>query len=53
MSVRPQRPIPFPSEAEVERLLALPIPPPSSLTPLSSPLRQIPSPPPLPPPPSS
>ncbi|GJU67583.1 putative reverse transcriptase domain-containing protein [Tanacetum coccineum] len=40
------------SEAEVERLLALPIPPPSPLTPLSSPLPQIPSPP-LPPPPSS
>nr|GEV11466.1 hypothetical protein [Tanacetum cinerariifolium] len=51
MSVRPQRPIPFPSEAEVERLLALPIPPPSPLTPLSSLLPQIPllqlSPPPL------
>ncbi|GJR88911.1 hypothetical protein Tco_0212922 [Tanacetum coccineum] len=36
----------------VERLLALPIPPPSPLTLLSSPLPQIPSPP-LPPPPSS
>ncbi|GKF75555.1 hypothetical protein Tco_0224999, partial [Tanacetum coccineum] len=44
MSVRPQTPIPFPSEAEVERLLALPIPPPSLLTPLSSPLPHIPSP---------
>ncbi|GKE87359.1 hypothetical protein Tco_1564834 [Tanacetum coccineum] len=48
-------PVPLPSEAEVERLLALPIPPPSPLTPLSSPLPQIPSPPPpsslhLPPP---
>ncbi|GKB04478.1 reverse transcriptase domain-containing protein [Tanacetum coccineum] len=52
MSVRPQTPVPLPSEAEVERLLALPIPPPSLLTPLSSPLPQIPSPP-LPPPPSS
>ncbi|GKA00843.1 hypothetical protein Tco_0673508 [Tanacetum coccineum] len=52
MSVRPQTPVPFPSEAEVERLLALPIPPPSLLTLLSSPLPQIPSPP-LPPPPSS
>ncbi|GJU56441.1 hypothetical protein Tco_1230155 [Tanacetum coccineum] len=52
MSVRPQTPVPLPSEAEVERLLALPIPPPSPLTPLSSPLPQIPSPP-LPPPPSS
>ncbi|GKF23171.1 hypothetical protein Tco_0075493, partial [Tanacetum coccineum] len=36
----------------VKRLLALPIPPPSPLTSLSSPLPQIPSPP-LPPPPSS
>ncbi|GJR68750.1 hypothetical protein Tco_0014815 [Tanacetum coccineum] len=52
MSVRPQTPVPFPSGAEVKRLLALPIPPPSPLTPLSSPLPQIPSPP-LPPPPSS
>ncbi|GJQ99091.1 putative reverse transcriptase domain-containing protein [Tanacetum coccineum] len=51
MSVRPQTPILFPSEAEVERLLALPIPPPSPLSPWSSPLPQIPSPP-LPPPPS-
>ncbi|GKE60999.1 hypothetical protein Tco_1511366 [Tanacetum coccineum] len=38
MYVRPQTPIPFPSEAEVDRLLALPTPPPSLLTPLSSPL---------------
>ncbi|GKC84055.1 hypothetical protein Tco_1139772, partial [Tanacetum coccineum] len=52
MSVRPQTLVPLPSEAEVERLLALPIPPPSPLTPLSSPLPQIPSPP-LPPLPSS
>ncbi|GJR87276.1 hypothetical protein Tco_0211287, partial [Tanacetum coccineum] len=52
MSVRPQTPVPFPSEAKVERLLALPIPPPSPLTPPSSPLPQIPSPP-LPPPSSS
>ncbi|GJZ09062.1 hypothetical protein Tco_0543345 [Tanacetum coccineum] len=52
MFVRPQTLVPLPSEAEVERLLALPIPPPSLLTPLSSPLTQIPSPP-LPPPPSS
>ncbi|GKF71510.1 hypothetical protein Tco_0207624, partial [Tanacetum coccineum] len=43
-TVRPQTPIPFPSEAEVDRLLALPTPPPSPLTPLSSPLPQIPSP---------
>ncbi|GJR77907.1 hypothetical protein Tco_0090272 [Tanacetum coccineum] len=41
-----------PTHAEVERLLALPIPPPSPLSPWSSPLPQIPSPP-LPPPPSS
>ncbi|GKC88453.1 hypothetical protein Tco_1149102 [Tanacetum coccineum] len=41
-----------PTPAEVERLLALPIPPPSPLSPWSSPLPQIPSPP-LPPPPSS
>ncbi|GKG09185.1 hypothetical protein Tco_0337931, partial [Tanacetum coccineum] len=41
-------PISFPSEAEVARLLALPTPPPSPLTLLSSPLPQIPSPP-LPP----
>ncbi|GJS39798.1 hypothetical protein Tco_0564841 [Tanacetum coccineum] len=33
-TVRPQTPIPFPSEAEVSRLLALLTPPPSSLTPL-------------------
>ncbi|GJX28653.1 hypothetical protein Tco_0236732 [Tanacetum coccineum] len=52
MFVRPQTPVPLPSEAEVERLLALPIPPPSPLTPLSFPLPQIPSPP-LPPLPSS
>ncbi|GKA49455.1 hypothetical protein Tco_0742528 [Tanacetum coccineum] len=52
MSIRPETPVPLPSEAEVERLLALPIPPTSPLTPLSSPLPQIPSPP-LPPPPSS
>ncbi|GKD41918.1 hypothetical protein Tco_1266563 [Tanacetum coccineum] len=38
-------PIPFPSEEEVARLLALPTPPPSPLTPLSSPLPQIPPPP--------
>nr|GEZ81214.1 hypothetical protein [Tanacetum cinerariifolium] len=41
MSIRPQTPFPF--EAEVERLLALPIPPPSPLTPLSSLLPHIPS----------
>nr|GEW44339.1 hypothetical protein [Tanacetum cinerariifolium] len=36
MSVRTQTPIPFPSEEEVARLLALPTLPPSLLTPLSS-----------------
>nr|GEZ96672.1 hypothetical protein [Tanacetum cinerariifolium] len=36
MSVRSQTYVPWPSEAEVERLLALPIPPPSPLTQLSS-----------------
>ncbi|GJY13089.1 hypothetical protein Tco_0382398 [Tanacetum coccineum] len=44
-TVRPQTPIPFPSEAEVDRLLALPTSPPSPLTPYSSPLPHIPSPP--------
>ncbi|GJZ58311.1 hypothetical protein Tco_0613805 [Tanacetum coccineum] len=44
----------IPSEAEVARLLALPTPPPSLLTPLSSPLPHIPSPPlPLPSPPTT
>ncbi|GJR66630.1 hypothetical protein Tco_0012695 [Tanacetum coccineum] len=38
MYVRPQTHILLPSEAEVERLLALPIPPPSLLLPWSSPL---------------
>ncbi|GJU98989.1 hypothetical protein Tco_1328260, partial [Tanacetum coccineum] len=45
MSIRPQKPIPFPHREEVERLLALPTPPPYPLTPLSSPLPQILSPP--------
>ncbi|GKA23260.1 hypothetical protein Tco_0709222 [Tanacetum coccineum] len=46
--------IPFLSEAEVDRLLAIPTPPPSPLTPLSSPLPQIPSPPfPVPSPPTT
>ncbi|GJY87946.1 hypothetical protein Tco_0502574 [Tanacetum coccineum] len=54
MSIRAQAPTPFPSEAEVNRLLALPTPPPSLLTPLSSPLPQIPSPPfPVPSPPAT
>ncbi|GJT39462.1 hypothetical protein Tco_0939327 [Tanacetum coccineum] len=51
MSFKSQEPIPFPSKAEVARLFALPTPPSSPLTPLSSPLPQIPSPPlPAPPP---
>ncbi|GJT19044.1 hypothetical protein Tco_0877750 [Tanacetum coccineum] len=45
MSVRSQAPIPFPPEAELARLLAIPTTPPSPLTPLSSSLPQIPSPP--------
>ncbi|GJV72326.1 hypothetical protein Tco_1492321 [Tanacetum coccineum] len=44
--------MPFPLKEEVERLLALPSPPPSPLSPWSCPLPQIPSPP-LPPPLSS
>ncbi|GJY84440.1 hypothetical protein Tco_0497816 [Tanacetum coccineum] len=52
MSIRPQAPAPFLSEEVAERLLALPTPPPSPLSPYSSPLPQIPSPPlPIPPPP--
>ncbi|GKE54403.1 hypothetical protein Tco_1489559, partial [Tanacetum coccineum] len=50
MSIRPQTPVPFPSEAEVKRLLSLPIPPVSLLTPLLFLLPQIPSPQLLPPP---
>ncbi|GJQ93774.1 hypothetical protein Tco_0004913 [Tanacetum coccineum] len=45
MSIRAQIPTPFPSEEEVDRLLALPTPPSSPLTSYSSPLPQIPSPP--------
>ncbi|GJX66953.1 hypothetical protein Tco_0302680 [Tanacetum coccineum] len=45
MSIRPQTPAPFLSEEDAERFLAIPTPPPSPLTPLSSPLPQIPSPP--------
>ncbi|GJW68914.1 reverse transcriptase domain-containing protein [Tanacetum coccineum] len=45
MFIRAQTPIPFPSDAEVDRLLAIPTLPPSPLTSLSSPLPQIPSPP--------
>ncbi|GKG20481.1 hypothetical protein Tco_0380282, partial [Tanacetum coccineum] len=52
MSVRAQTPISLPSDTEVARLLAIPTPPPSPLSPCSSPLPQIPSPPlPVSPPP--
>ncbi|GJX68564.1 hypothetical protein Tco_0304291 [Tanacetum coccineum] len=37
ISIRPEAPMHFPSEEEVERLLALPPPPPSPLIPLSPP----------------
>ncbi|GKE86949.1 hypothetical protein Tco_1560691, partial [Tanacetum coccineum] len=43
MSIRPQAPAPFLSEEVAERLLALPTPLPSPLSPYSSPLPQIPS----------
>ncbi|GKG44588.1 hypothetical protein Tco_0486026, partial [Tanacetum coccineum] len=45
MSVRAQTPILLPSDTEVARLLTIPTPPPSPLSPLSSPLPQILSPP--------
>ncbi|GJU35220.1 hypothetical protein Tco_1183574, partial [Tanacetum coccineum] len=45
MSIRAQTHIPFPPEAEVDILLAIPTPPSSPLTSLSSPLPRIPSPP--------
>ncbi|GJR06469.1 hypothetical protein Tco_0529453 [Tanacetum coccineum] len=41
MSVRAQTPISLPSDIEVARLLAMPTPPPSPLSPLSSPLPSI------------
>nr|GEW57007.1 hypothetical protein [Tanacetum cinerariifolium] len=44
ISFRPQPPTLFFTKEDVERFLAMPIPPPSPLTPLSSPLPQIPSP---------
>nr|GEX79086.1 putative reverse transcriptase domain-containing protein [Tanacetum cinerariifolium] len=45
ISIRPQTPISLPSDTEIARLMAIPIAPPSPLSPLSSPLPQIPSPP--------
>nr|GFA29590.1 hypothetical protein [Tanacetum cinerariifolium] len=45
MSIREQPPIPVWSEVEIDRLVAIPSPPPSPLSPWSSPLPQIPSPP--------
>ncbi|GJT09488.1 hypothetical protein Tco_0856530, partial [Tanacetum coccineum] len=45
MSIRDEPPTPFWSEAEVARLLAIPSPPPSPLSPWLSSLPQIPSPP--------
>nr|GEZ26064.1 hypothetical protein [Tanacetum cinerariifolium] len=38
MSIKPQTPISLPSDIEISRLMAIPIPPPSPLSPLSSPL---------------
>ncbi|GJW38506.1 hypothetical protein Tco_0064351 [Tanacetum coccineum] len=43
ISILAQAPVPFLSKEEVERFLAISTPPPSPLTPLSSPLPQIPS----------
>ncbi|GKC17945.1 hypothetical protein Tco_1014727 [Tanacetum coccineum] len=40
ISIRPKAPVPFPSEEEVERLLALPPPPPSPLISLSPPFAE-------------
>ncbi|GKD86211.1 hypothetical protein Tco_1357365 [Tanacetum coccineum] len=45
MSIRAETPISLPFREEVERLIALPLPPPSPFSPWSSPLLQIPSPP--------
>ncbi|GKC94618.1 hypothetical protein Tco_1160060 [Tanacetum coccineum] len=55
ISIRDEPPVPFWSDTEVARLLAIPTPPSSPLSPWSSPLPQIPSPPlPVsPPPPAS
>ncbi|GJV22980.1 hypothetical protein Tco_1375675 [Tanacetum coccineum] len=54
ISIRDEPPTPFWSDTEVARLLAILTPPPSPLSPWSSPQPQIPSPPlPVPPPPAS
>nr|GEW24136.1 putative reverse transcriptase domain-containing protein [Tanacetum cinerariifolium] len=45
MSIRPHTSISLPSDTEIARLMAIPTPPPSPLSPLSSPLPRIPSPP--------
>nr|GEV43039.1 putative reverse transcriptase domain-containing protein [Tanacetum cinerariifolium] len=45
MSIRPYTPISLPSDTKISRLMAIPTPPPSPLSLLSSPLPQIPSPP--------
>ncbi|GJS57595.1 putative reverse transcriptase domain-containing protein [Tanacetum coccineum] len=45
ISIRAQTPVSLPSDTEVSRLLAIHTPPPSPLSPWSSPLPQIPSPP--------
>ncbi|GJU69310.1 hypothetical protein Tco_1255569 [Tanacetum coccineum] len=45
ISIPAQAPVPFLSKEEVDIFLAIPTPPPSPLTPLSSPLPHIPSPP--------
>ncbi|GKB59685.1 hypothetical protein Tco_0915871 [Tanacetum coccineum] len=45
ISIRDEPPTPFWSDTKVARLLAIPTPPPSPLSPWSSPLPQIPSPP--------
>ncbi|GJY72587.1 hypothetical protein Tco_0476290 [Tanacetum coccineum] len=44
MSIQDEPPTPLWSEAEIARLLSIPSPPPSLLSPWSSPLHQIPSP---------
>nr|GEU29628.1 reverse transcriptase domain-containing protein [Tanacetum cinerariifolium] len=44
MSIRPQTSISLPLDTEISRFMAIPTPPPSPLSPLSSPLPQIPSP---------